>query len=95
MATDQQKGGRLAREAAMLGDLPVFGLYLDARRRRQHGMTEDQLPDGTHTPEDAADAIRRACGVQSRAELDHNESAAAVFRRIVADFGSWKRRREA
>ncbi|MBB3142805.1 hypothetical protein [Halomonas organivorans] len=92
--TAEMKGGRLAREAAMLGGLPVFGRYLDARRRRQHGMTEAQLPDGTHTPEDAADAIRQACGVVSRAELDHDEEAAAMFRRIVADFGNWKRRRE-
>lgn len=93
--TGQAKGGRLAREAAMLGELPVFGRYLDARRRQQYGMTVDQLPDGTHSPEDAADAIRQACGVESRAELDHNQKAASMFRRIVADFGNWKRRYEA
>ncbi|MCK2183529.1 hypothetical protein [Halomonas getboli] len=78
----------------MLGELPVFGLYLDARIRHQKGMTETQMPDGTHTPEEAADAIRRACGVESRADLDHNDDAAAMFRRIVSDFGNWKRRAE-
>ncbi len=29
--------------------------------------------------EAAADAIRKLCGVTSRAELDHNEAAAAIF----------------
>ena len=86
------KGGPLARQAAMLGELPAFGLYLDQRRRWRQGLSPEQLPDGTHTPQDAADAIREACGVKSRAELDHNEMSGAMFRRIVSDFGSWKRR---
>ena len=93
MTTDV-KGGALARQAAMLCDLPVFGLYLDHRRRWRESLTTSQLPDGTHTPEDAADVIRQACGVESRAELDHNEWAGAMFKRIAADFGNWKRRRE-
>ncbi|WP_136247951.1 hypothetical protein [Halomonas borealis] len=92
--TAEMKGGRLAREAAMLGELPLFGRYLDARRRRQHGMTEAQLPDGTHTSTDAADAIREACGIVSRAEIDHDEQAAAMLRRIVADFMKWKGKME-
>ncbi len=91
--SDQNKGGELARQAAMLGELPAFGLYLDERRRWRESLTLSQLPDGTHTPDDAADTIRIACGVKSRAELDHDEMAGAMFRRIVSDFGRWKRRR--
>ncbi|MDL4861428.1 hypothetical protein NPJ88_003695 [Halomonas elongata] len=91
MTTDRQS---LAQQAGMLCNLPAFGLYLDARARRDKGLTHEQLPDGTHNPEDAADAVRRACGVESRVDLDRNEQAAAMYKRIVADFGRWKRRYE-
>ncbi|SHK53210.1 hypothetical protein [Halomonas caseinilytica] len=91
MTTDRRS---LAQQAGMLCNLPAFGLYLDARARRDKGMTREQLPDGTHNAEDAADAVRRACGVESRVDLDRNEQAAAMYKRIVADFGRWKRRSE-
>ncbi|MFW6344739.1 MAG: hypothetical protein ACOC0M_00185 [Halomonas sp.] len=87
-----EKGGRLAAQAGMLCGDPGFRLYLDQRRRWRDSLTQAQLPDGTHTAQDAADAIRQACGVKSRAELDHDEMAATMFRRIVSDFGRWKRR---
>ena len=89
---DTPKGATLARQAAMLCELPAFGLYLDQRRRWRQGLSPAQLPDGTHTPADAADALREACGIQSRAELDHDERAAAMYKRIAADFNRWKRR---
>lgn len=91
-AAERPKGGKLAFQAAQLCELPVFGRYLDARRRWEQRLTPDQLPDGTHSPQDCADELRRRCGISSRAELDHNEQAAAVFKRIVADYGRWKRR---
>lgn len=84
------KGGRLAAQAGILCELEVFRLYLDHRRRWRQQLTPAQLPDGTHSPEDAADAIREACGIKSRADLDHNPDAAAMFAKIVADFGAWK-----
>jgi hypothetical protein len=34
---------------------------------------------GCNTPELAAEFVRRECGVGSRAELDHNQAAAAAF----------------
>jgi hypothetical protein len=34
---------------------------------------------GTKDPDEAADFIRRICGVESRAELDHDPVAAAKF----------------
>ena len=55
---DTPKGATLARQAAMLCELPAFGLYLDQRRRWRQGLSPAQLPDGTHTPADAADALR-------------------------------------
>lgn len=68
-----------------------FGLYLDCRRRQAKALEYRQLPDGTHTPEDCADFIRHSCCIQSRAELDHNDTARAMLERIVADYQRWER----
>ncbi|APC45971.1 hypothetical protein QHH_59 [Halomonas phage QHHSV-1] len=89
---DQAKGGTLARQAAMLCQDPAFGLYLDARLRWETSMSPTQIPDGTASDLDAAEFIRQRCGVSSRAELDHNEWAAAMYKRIVNDYSRWKRR---
>ncbi|MCK2042545.1 hypothetical protein KZO83_07565 [Chromohalobacter sp. TMW 2.2308] len=85
-------GGRQARRAAMLCNDARFRLYLDARRRKRNRMTREQLPDGTHSAEDAADFIRGACGIGSRAALDHNAQAWQMFVRIVEDYNRWQRR---
>ncbi len=86
------KGGTLARQAAMLCQDSAFQLYLDRRRRAKHRMTEFQLPDDTHNEEDARDWLCAACQIQSRAELDHNPTAAATFRRIRHRLQVWKQR---
>lgn len=88
---DQLKGGSQARRAALLGTNPRFRLYLDHRRRHAHGLSQAQLPDGTHSEQDVADFIRQACGVTTRAQLDHNEQARAMLDRIVADYQRWER----
>ncbi|MDC8802528.1 hypothetical protein PRZ61_03575 [Halomonas pacifica] len=90
MHADRLKGGPLARQAAMLCQDPAFRLYLDRRRRYKHGMTESQLPDGTHNEQDARDWLCAACGIQSRAELDHGPRAAKVFKEIRARFHRWR-----
>ncbi|NIC05242.1 hypothetical protein [Billgrantia bachuensis] len=85
------KGGQQAKRAAVLGQNPRFRLYLDDRRRRAYGLSPAQLPDGTHSVQDAADFIRQACGVASRAEIDHSDTARAMLDRIVADYQRWER----
>jgi len=40
---------------------------------------------GVDTAEDAAENVRMACGVTSRAELDHNADAAKAFHRIYRE----------
>lgn len=85
------KGGWQARRAAMLCQNARFLLYLDHRRRHAHGLSTSQIPDGTHSQTDAADFIRQACGVGSRAEIDHSDTARAMFERIVADYQRWER----
>ncbi len=87
----REKGGQQARRAAMLCQNPRFRLYLDQRRRQAHGLGPEQLPDGTHTEQDAADWLRASCGVVSRAEIDHDAHAREMLNRIVADYQRWER----
>ena len=41
------------------------------------------------SPEFAAEAVRRLCGVKSRAEFNKDPQAAKAWRKIVADFAFW------
>ncbi len=66
------KGTRLSKLAAMLCQNPAFQEWLNA----------NQMADLTVTVEGAQDAaavIRMVCGIESRAELDHNKQAADIF----------------
>lgn len=88
------KGGVIARNAAMLCQDAQFRLYLDRRRAAKFGL---DTPDGTHTMDDARDFILAACGIRSRAELDHNHQAAEIYRQIKHHYSRWldrQRRRD-
>lgn len=89
------KGGLQSKRAAMLCDNHRFGLYLDQRRREKHELAHEALPDGTHTPADCADWVRAACGVSSRAEIDHFSRASKMLARIITDYQRWERQRAA
>ncbi|RQW71361.1 hypothetical protein EBB56_09375 [Halomonas sp. YLB-10] len=82
----------MARQAAMLCQDSAFRLYLDRRRRHKFGMTEGTLPDGTHNEQDARDWLCAACGIQSRAELDHSPEAERTFHQIRTRFNHWRTR---
>ncbi|PAU76760.1 hypothetical protein [Halomonas salipaludis] len=84
------KGGQLAKVAALLCQDELFRLYLDRRKRHKFGLAPGQLPDGTHSEQDARDWLCQACRIDSRAELDHNPYAAATFKGIRARFGHWR-----
>ncbi|MBZ5489163.1 hypothetical protein HW452_16710 [Halomonas aquamarina] len=90
--TDKPMGGPQARRAAMLCQNQRFWLYLDQRRRRVHQVPYEQMPDGTHSREDSEDWLRDACGVQSRAEIDHNDDARVMLDRIMSDYNKWERK---
>ena len=92
-ALTEQKGGRLAAQAGMLCGERDFLRYLDARLRWETGMTPEALPDGTASELDAAEFIRSRCSVRSRADLDHDQEAASMFRRIQNDYRRWRARR--
>mgnify|MGYP001197345246 FL=1 len=86
-----QKGGFLARNAALLCQDSQFRLYLDRRRAAKFNLV---IPDGTHTEDDARDFILQACGIESRAELDHNPQAATAYRQIRYHYQSWQDRQQ-
>lgn len=85
---ERPKGGRFAKEAAMLCQNAEFRRYLDWRLRKKYRL---DIPDGTHTEEDARQFILRACGIDSRAELDSSLIARQWFLRIRRGFMSWRR----
>ena len=88
--TPKPAGGPLARKAAMLCQAEGFHRYLDQARRARHGIDTNVLPDGTHKEEDAVDFIRTACGVESRADIDHEPRAAHMLRRIITNYRRWQ-----
>jgi hypothetical protein len=86
-----QKGGQQARRAAMLCQNPRFWLYLDHRWRAKNALEYREFPDGTFKAAGATRWLRKACGIQSRAELDHNEQALEMLERVIADYSKWER----
>ncbi len=73
----EHKGGKLARSAAMLCANPKFHRWLDRRR---------SIVNGTHDEQMATEWLRKACKVDSRAQLDHDEYGAAMFNKIMRTF---------
>mgnify|MGYP003583170913 FL=1 len=80
MTTDSinknHKGGDLSRLAAMLCQNPEF----------QEWLNNQQLVDlaiSVEGAQDAAAVIRLVCGIQSRAELDHNAQAPKILQETV------------
>ncbi|ATH77772.1 hypothetical protein CLM76_09290 [Vreelandella venusta] len=86
-----QKGGQQARRAAMLCQNKRFWLYLDQRWRAKNALEYREFPDGTHQLAGATRWLRQACGIQSRAELDHNPEAAAMLEKVLAAYSKWER----
>ena len=44
---------------------------------------------GEATPEEAAEYIRQRCGVESRAHLDHDDTAARAFKEMKLEYETW------
>lgn len=76
--TIERKGGKLSREAAMLCQTGAFWTFM-----------KEQAIGTPRNSEEAADLLRMECGVESRADLDHNEQAAARFREIKGSYEAW------
>lgn len=84
----EDKNPNHARHAAMLGQDATFLLWLDRRTAAKHQL---EIPDGTHTEQDARDFILKVAGIESRRELNTNPAAAQQFLKIVHYFKKWKR----
>lgn len=69
------KGGELAKLAGILCGDEQFQEWLLAH----HAHTGSSIPNHVDASEATAIIVRRICGVTSRAELDHNQGAAAIF----------------
>lgn len=80
----ERKGAARAREAAWLCRVVKFQHWVVTRA--------GAAPQGVTAEAHAADYVRRACGIKSRSELDHNAQAASWFRsRICSPFQQWRR----
>lgn len=71
--TAAPKGGELARLAGILCAEEGFQLWIEEE------LGAPDAAGGTEGQERAAVILRHACGIESRAELDHNPDAAAIF----------------
>ncbi|UEC03954.1 hypothetical protein LK462_32220 [Burkholderia vietnamiensis] len=72
-ATGHPKGGPLARLAGLWANEPAFLEWMRSTRQP------------ANTPADAAEFMRARCGVESRAELDHNSAARERFNRYIRE----------
>lgn len=78
---NKPKGGELSKLAGRLCNNPEFWLFLDF-------LFPDDL-EVVESKDMAANSIRRNCGVESRAEIDHNEKAAKKFHVIRRAWSKW------
>ena len=69
------KGAALSRAAAMMCNGAKFQRWVVSRI--------GAAPDGVSASQHAAQFIRDACGITSRAQLDHNAQAASLFHEAV------------
>jgi hypothetical protein len=77
-AEEKPKGGALAKLTGLWRNDPKFWEWCRS------------LKWSCYTEEDAAAMIRTVCGVESCAELDHDEAAEAIFHReIRIPFSKW------
>ncbi len=76
------RGGLLSQWAAMRCGEPQFREWLFAQ------FPSIRVPKGLPS-EEAADVIRLVCGVESRTQLDHDQSAADVFHKRIR--GPWQK----
>lgn len=74
-ASVERKGAALSRTAAMMCSGAAFQRWVVSRV----GAAPEGVPPSQH----AARYVRDMCGVTSRAELDHNATAAGLFHTVI------------
>ncbi|GAA2887667.1 hypothetical protein GGQ99_004724 [Aminobacter niigataensis] len=74
----ERKGGPLARSAAIIGSEKGFWTF--AKQKRGVDIA---------SAEEAGAWLRKVCGIESRADLDHDARAADIFRPIEKAYRLW------
>lgn len=75
IASTERKGAALSRAAAMMCNGAKFQRWVIS--------SVGAAPEGVSAQQHAAQFVRDACGIASRAELDHNAKAATLFHEAV------------
>lgn len=83
----ERKGGKLAQRAGILCSEGGFQRFVAERVAKMAGMA---APVNNIDPEDVAVFVRNHCGVESRAELDHDVEAARKFNDLEMEYKAWK-----
>jgi hypothetical protein len=81
-----QKGGPLSQSAARMCENPKFREFLKEKSKVEYLDSVSEL-------DQAADRLRFACLVKSRAELDHSPEAAKRFHELMREFNQRTDRR--
>jgi hypothetical protein len=81
---DRPKGGNLAKEAGKICGVTNFQIYAKMKLEAAGAPEPIEL-----SALDAVIFLRAACGVDSRAELDHNKTAAKAFKDLMHDYSQW------
>ena len=86
-APDRQRwdGMPLSKQAAIRCGEPEFQKFLDRSICAVRGWS------GPKDAEEAAHVVRHFCRIDSRSELNRNEQAAALWKRLENDFWAWSR----
>lgn len=80
----EKKGGRLARQAGMLCNEPSFWRFLT-----NGSVFSDENANAITNADDAKRFVYDLCGVETRKELDHNDSAASNWRGLESEYQAW------
>ena len=75
----REKGGSLSISAARICEDRRFQEFLEDRDANTRIIFTDS----------AADYVRKHCGVESRAMIDHDENAKHKFKELMAEYGEW------
>ena len=83
---EKVKGGKLSQVAGMLCQDERFQDYTTSNFRDNFCFDETETPEGN-----AKDLVCDYCGINSRAQLDHEDIAAKLFTELQEGFMQWKR----
>lgn len=81
---EKPKGGPLSKSAAQMCEHQMFQSFV---KDRFWSIWKDIDCDYDSTA--AAETLRHICGVESRAELDHNPQAAKRFHELMREYREW------